>query len=426
LDKQDIYLFFEGKIMLRYIPLLLILTYAQVGHASVSDEDFSNLKNELMSLLNRVEALEEENKELKESVVSSAATAEKLTASSKSGDWTETVNIKGDFRYRYENIDAERSDTRQRNRVRARVAVTAKPVDNVEVGIGLASGSDDPVSPNQTLGGGGTTKDINLDLAYFKWQAMPGFNVIGGKMKNVFYQPGGNGLLWDGDYRPEGFGFTFARGNYFINTAANFLESDTKKDNSKTSYGFQTGFKGSVGGSQLVAGVGYFEIDTKGLKVFNGGAEDFFGNTFSCVDPVALTECTYNNSYEEVELFAQLSATIGETPVALFADLVQNQNANDLDTAWAAGLKFGKASAPKTWELGYTYQNIEADAVLGLITDSDFAGGGTDAKGHMLKGAWAINKQWKIGFTYFDNVRNMDVGVEEDYKRLMLDTAFKF
>ena len=232
--------------MIRSIALLLLVTYAQIGYTSVSDEDFSDLKNQLISLLNRVDALEAENKDLKESVVSSAATAEKLQATRKSGSWTETVKLKGDFRYRYENIDAERSDTRERNRIRARVAVTAKPADNVEVGIGLASGSDDAVSTNQTLGGGGSTKDINLDLAYFKWQAKPGFNVIGGKMKNVFYRPAGHGLLWDGDYRPEGIGFTFARGSYFITTAANFLESDTKKDNSKTAYGFQTGFNGSV------------------------------------------------------------------------------------------------------------------------------------------------------------------------------------
>ena len=408
------------------MALLLIVICAQVGQASVSDEDFSDLTTKLMSLLNRVEALEAENRALKVSVVSSAATAEKLAATGKPAGWTETVKVKGDFRYRYEHIDAERSDSHERNRIRARVAVIAKPADNVEVGIGLASGTDDAVSTNQTLGGGGTTKDINLDLAYFKWQAKPGFNVIGGKMKNIFYRPASHGLLWDGDYRSEGFGFTFERGNYFINTAANFLESDTRKDNSNTSYGFQAGFKGSVGDSQLVAGVGYFEIDTKDGGVFNGDLGGFFGNTFSCIDSDALTGCTYNNSYEELELFAELSTTIGQTPVALFVDLVQNQAANDLDSAWAAGLKFGKANAAKTWEFSYIYQDIEADAIFGLVTDSDFAGGGTDAKGHTFKGAWAINKKWKIGFTYFDNQRNIDVGIEEVYERLILDTTYKF
>ncbi|MBT3625540.1 MAG: hypothetical protein HN526_15710 [Gammaproteobacteria bacterium] len=411
--------------MIRYIALLLIMTCAQVAQASVSDKDFSDLKTELMSLIHRVEALEAENKALKDSFVSSTSTVEKLATTLTPAGWTESVKITGDFRYRYENIDAERSDTRERNRVRARLAVTARPADEVEVGIGLASGNEDAVSTNQTLGGGGATKDINLDLAYFKWQAKPGFNVIGGKMKNVFYRPAGHGLLWDGDYRPEGLGFTFERGNYFLNAAANFLESDSK-NNDLTAYGFQTGFNGSVGNSQLVAGIGYFDIDTKDREAFIGDSDDFFGNSFSCIDSDALTGCKYDNNYEELELFAQLSTTIGETPVALFADLVQNQDASDFDTAWAAGLKLGNAGAPGTWEFSYLYQNIEADAVLGLVTDSDFAGGGTDAKGHLFKGAWAVNKQWKIGFTFFDNQRNADLGVEEDYKRLSLDTAFKF
>ena len=45
-------------------------------------------------------------------------------------------------------------------------ALVAKPTDTTEVGLGMATGGDDPVSTNQTLGGGGSTKDVRLDLAY--------------------------------------------------------------------------------------------------------------------------------------------------------------------------------------------------------------------------------------------------------------------
>jgi hypothetical protein len=105
---------------------------------------------------------------------------------------------------------------------------------------------------------------------------------------------------------------------------------------------------------------------------------------------------------------------------------VQNQDASDLDSAWAAGFKLGKASAPGTWELAYIYQDIEADAVLGLWSDSDFGGGETDTSGHVIKGAWAFHKKWKIGFTYFDNETGMDLGGEDDYRRLQLDWQYKF
>ena len=50
--------------MIRFIALLLAVTYAQVGQASMSDQDFSDLKTELMSLISRVDALEAENKAL--------------------------------------------------------------------------------------------------------------------------------------------------------------------------------------------------------------------------------------------------------------------------------------------------------------------------------------------------------------------------
>ena len=412
--------------MIRSFALLFFMINPGISQAETSSSELSRLKADLMSLVDRVEALEAENKALMQSVVKRASGAESATSSPVPSNWTNSINLNGDFRYRYENIDTERSDTRERNRVRARVAITAKPTNNLELGIGFASGSDDPVSTNQTLGRGGTTKDINLDLAYFKWQAKPGLHVTGGKTKNIFHRPSGNGLLWDGDYRPEGFGLKYKPNHFFLRAAASFLESDSKGDNNKTIYGLQSGWEGPVGSSNLLAGISYYEIDTKTEGVFTDDPDDFYGNTFDCPNDNVATTCVYRNDFEELQIFAQLETLVGKTPFTLFVDLVQNQAADDLDTAWAVGLTLGKANRPNSWEIGYTYQNIEADALLGLVTDSDFAGGGTDSKGHILKGAWAVNKKWKIGITYFDNVRNMDIGVQEDYERVILDTAFKF
>jgi hypothetical protein len=404
------------------LTLMLTLSFSSPGFAAVTEEDFAQLKNELMSLLKRVDSLEAENKTLKQSV---KAAATDTPNKSKAG-WADNIKVKGDFRYRYENIDAERSDTRERNRVRARVEIAANLGDNTQVGIGLASGGDDPVSTNQTLGGGGSTKDIRLDLAYFKWQAKPGLTVTGGKMKNTLRRVGGNGLMWDGDYRPEGLAVSYKTGNFFLESALHFLESDSRKSNNRISYGFQGGLETSIGGSQLLLGAGYVDHSVAGEAVFYGDADDFFGNSFGCTDQVTLSGCNYANNYEQLELFAELKTQLGEQPLSIFADYIQNQDASDLDTAWATGLKLGKASNPNTWEVAYIYQDLEADAVFGLLTDSDFAGGGTDSKGHILTGAWAVNKQWKISFTYFNTERQLDLGTDEDYQRLMLDMAFKF
>ncbi len=71
--------------------------------------------------------------------------------------WAEKVKISGDLRYRYEWIDEEGNDERNRNRIRARLGLTGQVTDDIEVGMRLAtseeisSGNGDPVSTNQTL-----------------------------------------------------------------------------------------------------------------------------------------------------------------------------------------------------------------------------------------------------------------------------------
>ena len=59
--------------------------------------------------------------------------------------WYDTLKIDGDFRYRHETIDAEFSSNRHRQRIRARAQLAAEVSDSVDVGLGIASGGDDPV-----------------------------------------------------------------------------------------------------------------------------------------------------------------------------------------------------------------------------------------------------------------------------------------
>ena len=72
---------------------------------------------------------------------------------------------------------------------------------------GVATGSSDPVSTNQTLGQGNSSKNLVLDLAYVQWQTpISGLKLRAGKFSNPIMRAGGSGLVWDGDLRPEGFG----------------------------------------------------------------------------------------------------------------------------------------------------------------------------------------------------------------------------
>ncbi len=403
--------------------------------ATVSDDDFAQLKADFTAMAQRLNALEAENanlREISESTVTELGVAQSELAGVVTGksasSWAQRIKVKGDFRYRYEEIDVEGKDKRDRNRIRARAALIASLPSNMEVALGIATGGDDPVSTNQTLGGGGSTKDVRLDLAYFKWNATDKLYLTAGKMKNAFYKPQKSALLWDGDYNPEGIGAGWTSEHLFATFAGSWLESDGKKDNQTFAWGLQGGIKFALGPVSLTTGLGYYDIPAKGNTSFYGDDDDFFGNSFECSDPSDMSSCEYKFNYEEIEVFANLGMSLFDMPLNLFFDYVQNQDADEYDTGYIVGTKLGKASGKGTWQLAYQYQDLEKDAVLGLLSDSDFAGGGTDGKGHRLTGAYGINKQWKLGFTWFiDNEAgegNLDSPLS--YDRFMIDTIFKY
>jgi hypothetical protein len=380
------------------------ITADQLENASVDD-----LKKIILALSNRVDNMETQTTEIRGIA----------TAKSK-GDWAERIKWHGDFRYRFETIDNDRTDEdRNRNRIRARIGVTAQVTDDVKAGVALASGSDDPVSSNQSLGGGGSTKGINLDMAFIDWSFAENLHLVAGKTKNPFYKVGKNGLIWDGDYRPEGAHVSYDNGTFWAIAGYHFLESDNKggdKD-AEEMYGTQVGYKVAIADTMKVkVGASYFYIPVEGSASFVDG--DFFGN--SSVGGM------HEFDYETLELFAELNTKIAGVKTTFFADYVKNSDADE-DTGFALGFKLGKAKNKGDWQLGYTYEDLEADAVFAAFTDSDFGGGGTDVKGHKFNTAYAFSKNTSLSITYFDNEYGEHTRSEElDFDRLQVDIKTKF
>ena len=108
-------------------------------------------------------------------------------------------------------------------------------------------------------------------------------------------------------------------------------------------------------------------------------------------------------NYQDTELFAQFDTRLGNQPLQLFGDYVKNQDADAFDTGWTAGVKLGNVSGRGTWELGYTWEDLEADAVYGAFSDSDFGASGTDSRGHVFDAVYGIGDNTEVGVTYFIN-----------------------
>ena len=401
---------------LRAIAALLLISSATgVSRADIDTAyvqqaaTIQALQAQLMELTARLDALESEKSQIitfSRPVVSARGAAQTKAL--------EGIKFKGDFRFRQESFDIDGQADRHRSRLRNRVALVAPINEGVSVGFGLASGSSDPTSANQSLGAVSSSKQINLDLAYVNWNVPNSdISVQAGKFKNPLKRVGGTGLLWDGDVRPEGVTASYKKGSLFVTGLGSWVD-ENKGDADLILLGGQVGSTFELENNvSVLFGLGYYNITA------SEGADSLFG--------VAANENRldanggYLYGFQNIEGFAEIGIPIEPGKITLFADYVQNLDADDYDTGYSVG---AKVKANK-WSFGWEYRDLEADSVLAAFSDSDFLGGGTDGEGHILKTGYALNKKISLSSSLFLNDRNVDFGTEESFKRLMLDISFK-
>ena len=410
-----------------FMAIATIATIAKADDASELKQEMENQYKILLKMQNRLNELEDQNTKLtKEVEITKTEENKNNTISSllKDGD---ALKFSGDFRYRYENIDdSTKTNDRDRNRYRLRFGIDFKVNDEATVKTRFATGSQDPVSTNETEGDAFQSDDFWIDRAYLdlhpNW--MPNTNFYFGKMANPFFNVGKNQLIWDGDVNPEGIAMSMTRDineatSMFVNTAGFWvLERDANKtDGSKPGtslWGIQGGIETNLDSGKLTAGATWYDygnIQGKGALYDS----DFFGNSN--------TGSAFDNDYDIAELFVQFDTKAGNMPISVYGNFVKNTTANKHDQGYLIGTVLNKAKKPGSWQAGYEYRDLEADAVVGTFTDSDFIGGGTNGKGHKIIGAYQLAKNLQAAVTYFVNEYGND---NTDYNRLQLDIKLKF
>ena len=397
------------------------------------------LQNELTKLKAERAAPPVDQKQIEQLV--SKAFEEKKDEFGAVPDWVQNIKISGDFRYRHEHLDSEDASTGRwrngvdRNRMRARLMIEAIINDDWDLALRIATGSDkSPISTNQDLEDSFSKKDIWLDLAYFTWHpaAQEGLKVFGGKMKNVFYRPGKSELFWDSDLNPEGLAAQYVMplsdvDQLFFNGGGFWVDESTSGVDTSL-WGAQTYWKHTIGNSDYVlAGAGYYDYANllgRGNLAFTWNEDNtsFVGNTSSGGgSPVFVSD------YNIFEGFAEYGFQCGGMPLAVFGDYAQNTVASTSeDTGWLIGCKLNKAKEPGSWELRYDYRDLEADAVVGAMSESDWLSGGTDGKGHKFGLKYQLAKNLQAGLTYYHLENERSSTRDADYRRLQADLIFKF
>lgn len=414
------------------IPAVLVAAAVLSGNAHGAADELAETKASVAALQQRITQLEAQAKATEEA--NDRQTDQIAVARSNVGSWVANFTFKGDFRYRNETIDQQYVPERNRDRIRVRAGFVAKVNDKVRTELALAtSEGNDPRSSNQTLSGENTRKNVFIDVAYVEWQALPQLKFTGGKMKYPWVRAGSS-VLFDGDVNPEGLAVNWAQGSLFASAFYNHLEERAAAGESSMAGG-QIGWKPSLGQGQLTLAAGLFDFNSVRHRnpFFNSSSNGNTTTTTGCIG--GATSCLAYD-YNLVQGLAEYTRPLAGRPLMLFVDYISNDAAdNGLGKALSTGFMWGRASDPRSWELGYYYQRAEKDSVFGQFIDSDLGGGSTDYRGHVVRAGYAIAKNWTANLTWHLAKTNMDVpasvpGVgavlDRDYQRLQLDLNFKY
>jgi hypothetical protein len=432
--------------------------------AFAQSADIQALKDQLAALQAKIEQLEKNQAQTKKVVEDTSATAEK-TADAVAQQRA-SLNFTGDLRYRNESFDVQYVDhDRNRDRIRARLNANFRVNDTITGQFAITTGGDDPRSGNQSLDGQNARKTFGLDLAYVTWAPNADWKVTGGKQKYPWQRTAS--FFFDNDVNPEGLSANFTKGNFFAGAFYDWLAeralafgSPTGTNTDSIMFGAQVGYRIPFSDTVKLTLAGtYFDFDgVQGYNPLFGGSA--FGNTTTtsasvCNRTLAAGTACLASDYDVVEVFADLTASVGGRPLRFFIDGAKNTAAEinpvageKLDTAYSAGITYGAAGAAKgTWEMGLIWQKTEKDALFGQLLDSDFGDGNTDTKGFALRGGYTVARNWTLNATLFMNQLSNDVPQsvtvfntttpapldttvltvnDRDYNRLQLDLNFRF
>jgi len=379
-----------------------ILGISMVASALFAADDPVALRNEIDGLSKRLAALEKENE-----------------TKTKKTDWTDKVKIKADLRYRFQYTGAEdlsgsnMTTKKSIQRIRARFGIFSDITEFIHAGFGVRTG-EKANSGNVTLGDHFNGFPMSVSLAYF--DIAPEDAKYGtahfGKMKQPWKTS--TDLIWDSDVNPGGMAYSY---NKKISHTALFTSIGYFRiEEEKTTHDLNLG----------TAQIGVKQPFGEKVKFTLGGSLYAYNNAKDFPDPVL--PGNYPVEYRILEGFSEIAfKEVLPIPFKLYGNYVNNTLADNENTGYCFGIKFGDAKKGK-WEAKYDYRDLELHAAPAYFADSDFAEGGTGVRGHRIKGKYNFHKHLSTGIALYFSERTPERTGSGTQKinTLMLDLIVKF
>ncbi|MBI5725835.1 MAG: putative porin [Planctomycetes bacterium] len=303
-------------------------------------------------------------------------------------------------------------------------------------------------------------RPIWIDLAYATYQPkfLPGLSITGGKMKNPFLT---NDIFWDSDVNPEGVWVKYAVPNLMDGKLVPWFgvgmfsiaeQANQWSDSLMWAYELGVSYKvtDDVKLSFATRYMDYQHYDECSAFTTNRGnvpgpipnlpgstaldsglapAYTFGDRQFGVIDLITKAEfnipigsyklplevwfdwahnCKDSYSKSQFIAFDQLTGSptawapaynSGMNPIYGNSTSAWNPNYSGASDAYAVGIKAGQNKKKGDWSVGYKFAYIEANAMPGYWTDSDF--GFANRKGHVISGTYNLMDDLTIGCSVF-------------------------
>jgi hypothetical protein len=325
-------------------------------------------------------------------------------------------------------------------RYRVRLAMTAKIIDpreinvgKVEAGLRLTTGNEkNPVSTNDTLGDYFNKDGFVLDRAYLRWTYSPyepawGNNIpqvmlTGGRIPNPWYY---TPLVWDDDINFEGIAVNFITDTQDFTKVKGFLaagafplqEDAFNSDCDKYLFAGQVGIeytpRSDIFSKLGLAYYDYYNTTGEANEPDRPNENDCSaplylqkGNTLFDIDPGPDILPALASDYNIINLTGKIDLGMYHPIHIVFeGDYAENigfdrdeveervgEKVDEETTAYSLGIEVGHPRMLDwmDWNIFLNYRYIEADAVFDAFNDSDFHGGGTNAKGWLIGGKYGL------------------------------------
>jgi hypothetical protein len=338
------------------------------------------------------------------------------------------INVAGGISKAGLNAFLDSTEDRRRMRIRARFGLEATLQNSFSAAIRLSTGSTlDPSSESQTLGAAGARYGVGIDQAYVRYEprderGFANLTVTAGRMPSPWFTP--SELVFARDLGFEGLAATVRKGfggsdsepgSRLFMTFGGFPVQEValvSKD-SKWLAALQLGADlRPAHNDRIRIGAAYYDFihvsgrqNPAGVSLYNYTAPPFirYGNTYFDIQnsldgssnlfalaakfQIANLSLVYDHQYGryQFEVAADAVRNVGYKSADVLARSGIQQAARN--KGYVGELSFGDndpAAARGHWRLAGGYRYVQRDAVLDAWTDTDFHGGGTNARGYYL------------------------------------------